>query len=87
MVVLRVITPDFFLLLKDKRPFKFLDTKLDSPFLALGKHIQRLCQIESSRTKKSELSSAIQSHPKPKRQNQDYKDGRKSIFGGVGVRE
>jgi hypothetical protein len=65
MVVLRVITPDLFLLLKDKRPFEFLDTKLNSPFLALGKHIQRFPQIESSSAKKSELPSAIPSIQKP----------------------
>ena len=59
MVVLRIITPDFFLLLENVRPFKFLDTKVDSPFLALGKHTQRFPQIESSRAKETQLLSAI----------------------------
>jgi hypothetical protein len=57
MIVLRIITPDLFLLLKNVRPFEFVDTKLNPPFLALGKHTQRFMQIESSRAKKTQLLS------------------------------
>ena len=78
MVVLRIITPNNFLLFKLECPFKFVNTEFNSPFFAFDKHTQGFIHVESSCSKKAEL-------PPYQRPSINFPRGRESRAGNTKV--